>query len=64
MNDCYYDRKDWRACAKEVSIVATLQAYSWRTLMMATIRCKPSKNVGNEKATRKELKPRMYKQSV
>jgi hypothetical protein len=22
MNDCYYDKKDWRACRKEVSAVS------------------------------------------
>lgn len=42
MNDCYYDKKDWRACRKEVSVlevvvelptpVWTENASEWRRL--------------------------------
>ena len=30
MNDCYFDKKDWRTCKKEVRLSAALIAFHWK----------------------------------
>ena len=61
MNDCYYEKKDWRICAKEVS--------AWSDYVGAEdvdyySRCKLSASVGKGTETRRERRVGMHEGTV
>ena len=66
MNDCYYDKKDWRACKKEVSLLnpnlfcVPEVALRWQLLILNG-RWNFSGNAGNVKAMNKGQKARMHR---
>ena len=49
LTDCYFEKKDWRACQKEVSVFLWLRfGHEIQTyLLTIQYRCKYSKNAGN-----------------
>ena len=49
MNDCYYDKKDWRACKKEVSrwFPNPKRSFRGHPMLMSNYRWKFSENAGS-----------------
>lgn len=59
MNDCYYEKKDWRVCKKEVSVEsqpsirAASKSRRERNLLTSNCRWRRSENVGSGRETKR-----------
>ena len=66
LNDCYYDKKDWRACKAEVGVetqplrieMTVFTAYGFQVQLTPCARWRLSGNVGSVKETRNAQKAR------
>jgi len=50
LTDCYFEKKDWRACQKEV-IFSLISSSNSNISLTISYRCKYSKNAGNAMET-------------
>lgn len=59
LTDCYFEKKDWRACQKEVFSYSLVVKYF--PLLTIQHRCRYSKNVGNVTAISSGQKRKIHK---
>ncbi len=59
LTDCYFEKKDWRACQKEVFSYSLVVTYFH--LLTIQHRCRYSKNVGNVTAISSGQKQKIHK---
>lgn len=66
MNDCYYEKKDWRACKREVSVwvIAQFGLPQHENIIDRRCRWKRSENAGRGRAMKRGQQARSYEDNT